>query len=474
IARRLKLHIWNMAVLRLNGETRHIRGRVNDRSPALTGSDEDSGNATMLYYSVAANPLHFGHIEALFRAMVQSKADIGVLRVQGADDGKSLDGRTIEERHDIAAEFVAHMNGYVKDILAYSDIGRETSSDGESDFIDLIKLNAGRANGRLTVFNLGGSDHRHFYAPDYELRERTHEYKAKVKDGKKIPDTLLKYSDLVRRHDAFFKANNVSFGVLFSEREPNGSEWLPEEVELAESFRRENLFQERFLRGMNYEGASATAIREALAGIKNGDVLMTLPTFVEDAIIGKIPESRKIIRGNPRFDSDRYRGLIIGLPVLIKQLSMETSDKDIFIFKHWLEVTKKNRGKEITSREIVNMFDGGETPVSLEEVDEAFKIIKAKTATDSADKRLADSAMLSDVGGIDMNRINIDRKGSGIDVKIDPVLMQDILTNGVDGFIPVIIELMPINSVLPLLGLNPEEELGPANKQEELALFSLN
>ncbi len=95
--------------------------------------------------------------------------------------------------------------------------------------------------------------------------------------------------------------------------------------------------------------------------------------------------------------------------------------------------------------------------------------------TEETSGLLSDQAMISDnIGGIDMNRINIDRKGRVIEMEIDPVLMRDILINGVDGFIPVIIDLTPINSVLPLLGLNPEQEIGPANKQEELALFSMN
>ena len=443
IARRLKLQVWNMAVLRLNGETRHVRVRVNDRSPALTGSDEDSGDAKMLYYAVAANPLHFGHIEALLRAMAQSKADIGVIRVQGADDGKSLNGRTIEERHDIVAEFVAHMKEYVKDIFEYSDIGRETSSDGESDFIDLIKLNAGRTNGRLYAFNLGGSDHRHFFVPDYELWEKTREYRAKIKDGKKIPDTLLKYDDLVRRYEPFFKANNVSFGVLFSERDPRESEFLPEEVELVESLRKENLFQEDFLRGMNYEGASATAIREALSGIRNGDILMIFPELVESAIMGKLSESRKIIRGNLRFDGDRYRGFIIGLPVLIKQLSINSSEKDLFILEHWLEVTKQNRGREITSSEIVNMFNGKETPLSLEEVDAAFKIIKVRIATGNA-------SIVS--GGIDLTREKMEMSVEGstrdINFKFDSAMIQKL--KNASGFTPVIVDIRPMTTSVPI------------------------
>jgi hypothetical protein len=371
IARRLKLQVWNMAVLRLNREMRHVRVRVNDLSPALTGSDEDAGDAKMLYYSVSANPLHFGQIEAMLRAMVQSKSDIGVIRVQGADNRKSFLERTVEERHDIVAEFVAHMKSYVKDIFEYSDIGRKTSLDGESDFIDLIKLNAGRRNGWLYAFNLGGSDHRHYFAPNYELWQKTHEYRAKIKDGKPEPDTLLKFSELARKHKVFLKSNNVFLCILFSERNSYESELMPEEINIAESLRKENLFQEVILRGMNYEGASATIIREALASVRDENILMALPTLVEDAIKGKVLESRKIIQGNPRFDSDKYRGFIIGLPAIIKQLSMKPSDKYCLIFGHWLDVAKQNRGREITSNEIVNMFNGKETPLSLEEVDEA-------------------------------------------------------------------------------------------------------
>ena len=246
IGRRLKLQIWNLALLRLNRETRHVRVRVNDRSPALTESVEDSGDARALYYSVAADPFHFGHIEAFLRALVQSKADIGVIRVQGADDRKSVSGRTIEERHDTVAEFVSHMKGYVKDLFEYSDIGRETSSDGESDFLEFIKLNAGRTNGRLYALNLGGSDHRHFFAPDYKLWGRTHEYRAKIKDGSPEPDTLLRFFNLARKYKAFLSANDVFLGVLFSDRDPHDSELLPEEVNIAEILRKENLFQESF------------------------------------------------------------------------------------------------------------------------------------------------------------------------------------------------------------------------------------
>ena len=102
-----------------------------------------------------------------------------------------------------------------------------------------------------------------------------------------------------------------------------------------------------------------------------------------------------------------------------------------------------------------------------------------------------DEAMMSSerVGGIDMNEIKVDRQGSGVDIQFDPAMMQDILINGVDGFVPVILNITPINSVMPLLGLKktepqePSERItridpylsyDPRNREEEYAISSLN
>ncbi|MBF0385326.1 MAG: hypothetical protein HQL27_05590, partial [Candidatus Omnitrophica bacterium] len=79
-----------------------------------------------------------------------------------------------------------------------------------------------------------------------------------------------------------------------------------------------------------------------------------------------------------------------------------------------------------------------------------------------------DSAMVSNPGGIDMNEIHVNRQGAGVDIQFDPAMMQDILDRGVEGFVPVIINLTPINSVMPLLGLEPRV------RDEEYAVSSLN
>ena len=66
-----------------------------------------------------------------------------------------------------------------------------------------------------------------------------------------------------------------------------------------------------------------------------------------------------------------------------------------------------------------------------------------------------------DLGGIDMNAIDLEREGVGVDIQFDPAELQEIIDAGIDGFAPVIINISPLPSVLPLLGLEP------ANKEEE-------
>jgi len=76
-------------------------------------------------------------------------------------------------------------------------------------------------------------------------------------------------------------------------------------------------------------------------------------------------------------------------------------------------------------------------------------------------------------GGIDMNEIGIDRRGedgfieSGEGIMFEMQGMEDLLNMDIQGFTPVIIDMTPLNSVLPLLGLAPIEK-GIKFGQEEI------
>ncbi len=67
-----------------------------------------------------------------------------------------------------------------------------------------------------------------------------------------------------------------------------------------------------------------------------------------------------------------------------------------------------------------------------------------------------DDAVMTDVGGIDMNDIEVERQGSGVTIDFDPAALEDF--GNVRGFTPVIINFVPLPSVLPLLGLAPRQE----------------
>lgn len=67
-------------------------------------------------------------------------------------------------------------------------------------------------------------------------------------------------------------------------------------------------------------------------------------------------------------------------------------------------------------------------------------------------------ALEEDVGGIDMNEIPVDRQGSGVDVQFDLEALPPDLNAQIKGFAPVIINIVPLPSILPLLGLEDEEE----------------
>jgi hypothetical protein len=57
-----------------------------------------------------------------------------------------------------------------------------------------------------------------------------------------------------------------------------------------------------------------------------------------------------------------------------------------------------------------------------------------------------------------MNEIDLDKQGAGVDIQFDPAELQELIDAGIDGFAPVIINITPLPSVLPLLGLEPRKE----------------
>jgi hypothetical protein len=75
------------------------------------------------------------------------------------------------------------------------------------------------------------------------------------------------------------------------------------------------------------------------------------------------------------------------------------------------------------------------------------------------------------VGGIDLNpanlKIEINKQNGGVNVQYDPQLIEQLRQQGIDGFVPFIINIQPMTSVMPLLGESSTD-------QKPMQLTSLN
>ena len=91
-------------------------------------------------------------------------------------------------------------------------------------------------------------------------------------------------------------------------------------------------------------------------------------------------------------------------------------------------------------------------------------------------KQTWDNAMLSsspvspEYGGIDFNpnNINLNERGDRLQINFSTTNIQNLNLESINGILPVIINISPLPSVLPLLGLEPQRE------EEEFELSSLN
>jgi len=84
------------------------------------------------------------------------------------------------------------------------------------------------------------------------------------------------------------------------------------------------------------------------------------------------------------------------------------------------------------------------------------------------------SSPLEKVGGIDMNNINVNRQGTDSKIQFDPSAIEPLLNMNIEGFVPVIINITPLPSVLPLLGLEPRNEERPIDSAQANSIQELS
>ena len=67
-----------------------------------------------------------------------------------------------------------------------------------------------------------------------------------------------------------------------------------------------------------------------------------------------------------------------------------------------------------------------------------------------------------------LSRANEVGRAEEVEIRFDPAWINSIIEQGIAGFAPVIINITPLPSVLPLLGLAPNKE------EEEFEVSQLN
>ena len=81
----------------------------------------------------------------------------------------------------------------------------------------------------------------------------------------------------------------------------------------------------------------------------------------------------------------------------------------------------------------------------------------AMTPTESAIQRVVPD-ISETPGGIDLNTSNgmqwkVSKDGKGVEMNVDPAMIQRMKREGVDRLSPVIIRMTPVTSIWPLVGL---------------------
>lgn len=84
------------------------------------------------------------------------------------------------------------------------------------------------------------------------------------------------------------------------------------------------------------------------------------------------------------------------------------------------------------------------------------RYLSVKEVVDFYEQTDVDQAVLTDVGGIDFNVIDVTRQGEGVAIQFNQGAFEPLLNIGVEGFAPVFINISPVNNLLLLLGLDAE------------------
>ncbi len=176
-----------------------------------------------------------------------------------------------------------------------------------------------------------------------------------------------------------------------------------------------------------------------------------LKVFIENLRL----EVSRMVREYPLDKSIQYYVYVL-LPELILHHREGKPTQLVFVKEKEYYIEESSTGVDIAEETgtIHQWYDQGfeTTPGYWEKEPATIKVIRGEASNDKAMSK-------EDVGGIDFNDVNVKRQGNGVQMRFDAEAMAPLLKMDIDGLVPIMFNMTPIQSVLPLLGLAiPKEE----------------
>jgi len=201
------------------------------------------------------------------------------------------------------------------------------------------------------------------------------------------------------------------------------------------------------------------AVESATVSVPNP--FSSLHLYVAYVEAGKQKESKVILQKVVQLYQNNYARVYSDMGTLYFR-NLKMLDKAIDAYKQAISIDSKDA---YTYHELALVyFDQGRQVVGLAALKAAAELDNNRYGAEYKEmmkriqkKKSPDFAMTAKVeqpGGIDLNEIPVQRKGEGKAIEFDPSAFENIAEQDVVGFTPVIINMLPIPSILPLLGLN--------------------
>ncbi|MBF0504190.1 MAG: hypothetical protein HQL14_03710 [Candidatus Omnitrophica bacterium] len=198
-------------------------------------------------YPISANPIHWGHLLVALSAIAHCSLDKVVFIIAG-DDPRKSQLAPCQWRHHISERVLSKFSP----LLAYSDITRNYTFDGETNIFRLLSLNPFQ---KTDTFYIVGTDHY------YRLNPKGNEI-----------DTIQKLEENIAQNLCVFNKIVHSVSVIFAKRKGGSDVLIKTRLNVS------------FIPALSFE-ASSTMIREALHNPTKRQFLALLPYTVYESLL---------------------------------------------------------------------------------------------------------------------------------------------------------------------------------------------